>query len=65
MPRALADGSYSFTASAVVAGKTQNVTVQTMATVRSVQTNGATGDVQLQVDGGKTIPLSKVTRIGQ
>ncbi|MDH4376687.1 MAG: flagellar hook capping FlgD N-terminal domain-containing protein [Ramlibacter sp.] len=58
-------GSYSFTASAVVAGKTQNVTVQTMATVRSVQTNGATGDVQLQVDGGKTIPLSKVSRIGQ
>jgi flagellar basal-body rod modification protein FlgD len=58
-------GNYSFTANAVVAGKSQNVAVQTMATVRAVQTDSATGDVQLQVDGGKTISLSKVSRIGQ
>ena len=58
-------GNYSFTANAVVAGKNQNVAVQTMATVRAVQTDSATGDVQLQVDGGKTISLSKVSRIGQ
>lgn len=58
-------GNYSFTANAVVAGKNQNVAVQTMATVRAVQTDSATGDIQLQVDGGKTISLSKVSRIGQ
>ena len=63
--QAAAAGKYTFTATAVVAGKTQNMPVQTLSVVRAVQTDPATGDITLEVDGGKTISLAKVQRIGQ
>lgn len=58
-------GNYKMTATAVVGGTTQNVGVQTLATVRSIMTDPATGDLQLQVEGGTSISLSSVKRISQ
>ncbi len=58
-------GSYKLTATAVVGGATQNVGVQTLATVRSIMTDPATGDLKLQVEGGTSISLSSVKRISQ
>lgn len=58
-------GNYKMTATAVVGGATQNVGVQTLATVRSIMTDPATGDLKLQVDGGSSIALSSIKRISQ
>jgi flagellar basal-body rod modification protein FlgD len=38
--------------------------VNTLATVKSISTNPADGSVSVEVDGGKTILLSDVKRVG-
>ena len=57
-------GLYRLTASAVVNGKTANVPVNALSTVRSIVTNPSDGSVSVEVDGGKSILLSKVKRVG-
>lgn len=57
-------GLYRLKASAVVNGKTTDVPVNTLATVRSVSSNAADGAVIVELEGGKTIPLSSVQRVG-
>ncbi len=57
-------GSYTFTAQAVVGGKTTSVPVQTLSTVRSVETDSA-GEIQLIVDGGSKVALSSIKRFSQ
>ncbi len=56
-------GNYKLTATAVVGGATQNVAVQTLATIRAVTTDAATSDVKLELVGGSSVPLSSVKRI--
>ena len=56
-------GTYKFTATAVVGGATKTVGVQTLATIRSVSTDAATGDVKLDLEGGTSVMLSAVKRI--
>lgn len=56
-------GYYRLTASAVVNGKTTPVPVNTLVTVRSIST-ASDGALTLEVDGGKTLPLKDVQRIG-
>ena len=57
-------GLYRLKASAVVNGKTTDVPVNTLATVRSVSSNATDGAVIVELEGGKTIPLSSVQRVG-
>jgi flagellar basal-body rod modification protein FlgD len=57
-------GLYRLQATAVVGGKTSNVSVNTMATVRSVSNNPSDGSVTLEIEGGKTVSLSSVQRVG-
>lgn len=57
-------GLYRLKAQAVVNGKTTDVTVNTLSTVRSIKTNPADGSVSLEVDGGKSILLTNVQRVG-
>jgi flagellar basal-body rod modification protein FlgD len=59
-----APGMYRLTAQAVINGKTSTVPVNTLATVKSIMTNPADGSVSLEVDGGKTLLLSDVKRVG-
>ncbi len=56
-------GDYRLTATAVVAGATQNISVQTLSAIRSVTSDAASGDVKLEVEGGSTVSLSSVKRI--
>ena len=58
-------GTYYLTATAVVGGKTSKVSVNTLATVRSITTNPADGSISLDVGGGKPILLSSVKQISQ
>ena len=57
-------GLYRLQANAVIDGKNTDVAVSTLATVRSVSTNPADGSVNLELEGGKTILLSTVDRVG-
>ena len=57
-------GLYRLSAQAVVNGKTATVPVNTLSTVKSISTNPADGSVSVEVDGGKTILLSDVKRVG-
>jgi flagellar basal-body rod modification protein FlgD len=59
------NGSYRYVATVNSAGKTSTPTVNTFATVRSVASS-ATGDgtLLLEVDGGKTVNLADVKRVG-
>ena len=57
-------GLYRMTATAVVNGQTTPVPVNTLSTVRSISTNPADGSVSVEVDGGKTMLLSDVQRVG-
>lgn len=57
-------GLYRMKATAVVNGKNSDVTVNTLATVRSVSSSPADGSIQLEVEGGKTLPLSSIQRVG-
>lgn len=58
------NGLYRMTASAVVNGQTSTVPVGTFSTVRSIATNPSDGSVSVEVDGGKTLLLSDVKRVG-
>ena len=57
-------GLYRLSATAVVNGQTSNVPVNTFSTVRAIATNPANGSVSVEVDGGKTVLLSDVKRVG-
>ncbi|MFM8865023.1 MAG: flagellar hook assembly protein FlgD [Limnohabitans sp.] len=58
----LADGNYTFKASAVVNGNNTNPAVSVMATVQSIRT-ASDGSLNLVVQGGQSVALSKVTTI--
>ena len=57
-------GLYSLSATAVVNGQNVKVPVSTLSTVRAISTNPADGSVSLEVDGGKTMLLTDVKRVG-
>jgi len=48
----------------VVDGKNTDVSVNTLSTVRSVSRNSSDGSVNLELDGGKSVPMSSVDRVG-
>lgn len=56
-------GYYKLTASAVVNGKTTTVPVNTMATVQSISV-ASDGSLNLELEGGKTVPYKGVQRLG-
>jgi flagellar basal-body rod modification protein FlgD len=61
----LQDGNYRFVATVTSAGKTTQPTVNTLATVRSVSSAGTADNTWLlEVDGGKTVSMNDVKRIG-
>ena len=57
-------GLYRLTATAVVNGTTMPVPVSTLSTVRAIATNPTDGSVSVEVDGGKTMLLTDVKRVG-
>lgn len=57
-------GLYRLKATAVVNGKSTDVSVNTLATVRSVSSNPGDGSVSVELEGGKSLPLSSVQRVG-
>jgi flagellar basal-body rod modification protein FlgD len=57
-------GLYRLTAQAVVNGSTNKVAVNALSTVKSIVTNPSDGSVSVEVDGGKTILLTDVKRVG-
>jgi flagellar basal-body rod modification protein FlgD len=57
-------GMYRMVAQAVVDGKNTNVAVNTLATVKAITTNPTDGSVTLEVDGGKSILMTDVKRVG-
>lgn len=57
-------GLYRLSATAVVNGKNTNVPVSTLSTVRAISTNPADGSVSVEVDGGKSLLLTDVKRVG-
>jgi flagellar basal-body rod modification protein FlgD len=57
-------GLYRLSAKAVVNGQTTDVPVSTLSTVRAIATNPADGSVNVEVDGGRTMLLSDVRRVG-
>ena len=63
--QAMADGNYRFKVTVNSNGTTSTPTVNTLSTVRSVSSAGTADDAWLLgVDGGKTVSLSDVKRIG-
>ncbi len=61
---AVPSGLYRLKATAVVNGKNTDVPVNTLATVRSVSSNAGDGSVSVELEGGKSMPLSSVQRVG-
>jgi len=61
---ALPDGNYTIAAKVANQGQLSNGTVMTLSTVRSIKQNPADGSLMLEVDGGKSIALSEVKRVG-
>ena len=57
-------GLYRLSANAVVNGKTVPVPVNTLSTVRAISSNPTDGSVSVEVDGGKTMLLTDVKRVG-
>lgn len=57
-------GLYSLSATAVVNGQNVKVPVSTLSTVRAISTNPTDGSVSVEVDGGKTMLLTDVKRVG-
>jgi flagellar basal-body rod modification protein FlgD len=57
-------GLYRLTANAVVNGQNVKVPVSTLSTVRAISSNPADGSVSVEVDGGKTMLLTDVKRVG-
>jgi flagellar basal-body rod modification protein FlgD len=60
----VSDGIYTFKATITSAGVTSNPAVTTLATVRSISQTDAASPLMLQVDGGRSVALSSVKRIG-
>ena len=60
----LDDGVYRMEATVTRFGKSSKATVSTMATVRSVSTDAATGDLQVELEDGSKVNSSQLTRIG-
>lgn len=58
------DGNYRFSAAGVVGGQTAGLSVNAVAKVMAVRTNSADNSLLLEFEGGKTLPLAEVTRIG-
>ena len=56
-------GYYKLTATAVVNGKTTAVPVNTMATVQSISV-ASDGSLNLELEGGKSVPYKDVQRLG-
>ena len=61
---AVPTGLYRLSATAVVNGQTTTVPVSTLSTVRAISTNPGDGSVSVEVDGGKTMLLNDVKRVG-
>jgi flagellar basal-body rod modification protein FlgD len=57
-------GLYRLSAKAVVNGQTTDVPVSTLSTVRAISSNPTDGSVSVEVDGGKTMLLTDVKRVG-
>ena len=57
-------GTYRLSAKAVVNGKTTDVAVNTMSTVRGITSNPSDGAVSLELDGKQTVLLKNVQRVG-
>ena len=57
-------GLYRLSANAVVNGKNVTVPVSTLSTVRAISSNPTDGSVSVEVDGGKTMLLTDVKRVG-
>lgn len=57
-------GLYRLSAKGVVNGQTSDVPVNTLSTVRAIATNPSDGSVNVEVDGGKTMLLTDVKRVG-
>ena len=57
-------GLYRLSANAVVDGKNVTVPVSTLSTVRAITSNPTDGSVSVEVDGGKTMLLTDVKRVG-
>jgi flagellar basal-body rod modification protein FlgD len=57
-------GLYSLSATAVVNGQNVKVPVSTLSTVRAISTNPADGSVSVEVDGGRSMLLTDVKRVG-
>lgn len=64
MGNAAPAGMYRLKATAVVNGKNTDVSVNTLATVRSISSSPSDGSVSVELEGGKSVPLSSVQRIG-
>lgn len=62
--KASAPGLYRLSATAVVNGQTTQVPVNTLSTVRAIATNPSDGSVSLEVDGGRSVLLTDVKRVG-
>jgi flagellar basal-body rod modification protein FlgD len=60
----LADGTYRIEATVTRFGASSKVPVTTMANVRSVTTDAATGDMKVELNDGSLVSLSEVKRIG-
>jgi flagellar basal-body rod modification protein FlgD len=60
----VADGTYSFKATITSGGVTSNPAVTTLATVRGISQADAASPLMLQVDGGRSVALSDVKRVG-
>ncbi len=57
-------GMYLLSATAMVNGKSVQVPVSTLSTVRAISSNPTDGSVSVEVDGGKTLLLTDVKRVG-
>jgi len=60
----LADGNYRMVATATIAGRSSQISIGPMATVKSVSASATTTDPLLELTGGQTTSLSSVLRIG-
>jgi len=61
--RSQPDGAYRFRVTAVSQGKNLSPTVSTLSTIRSISQD-ASGEMLVQVQGGQTLKLADVKRIG-
>jgi flagellar basal-body rod modification protein FlgD len=60
----VADGAYRFVAQAVVQGQNTTVDVNALSRVTAVSTSPVDQSLILEFEGGNTLPLADVTRIG-